>query len=88
MTNDDRDTLLMNLSVSQGVANERLKEIKEDLKEHMARTAQNEVLIRMVEEKQSKDIAYVRKHIYWVQGAIALLGLAATVLGIISKLNP
>lgn len=45
--------------------------IKVDLAEHIKRTHQNEI-----------KIDFVQRHVYYVQGAIAFIGLMATALGI------
>ena len=75
-----RDKLLIEIHASQAASNIQIVEIKDDLKAHMRRTHQNEVLIKQVEDKQSADINYVKKHIYYVQGALALLGIIGTIL--------
>ena len=83
MDQDFRDKLLMDLSGTQQAMTVQITEIKEDLKEHIKRSNQNEILIRNVESKQAEDISYVKKHIYLVQGAIGLLGIIATAVGVL-----
>jgi biopolymer transport protein ExbB/TolQ len=50
------------------------------LEEHMRRTEANERAIEMLAE----DLKPIRKHVNMVQGAAALLGLIATIAGIIA----
>lgn len=75
-TLDESAKIIREMYAEQRAQSVQIGDIKEDLKEHMARSARNEVMIE-----------YVRKHIYFVQGGIALLGVIATIVAILSKLN-
>ena len=67
---------------------EEIVEIKIDLREHMARTSQNESMIEILK----RDLDPIKKHVSFVKGAAWMLGIAGTVLlalistGILKKL--
>jgi hypothetical protein len=54
-----------------------MQAVKVDLKEHMRRTAMNEVAIE-----------YNRKNIYLAQGAVALVGFLATIATVWNRIHP
>jgi hypothetical protein len=87
MDNKERDSLLLEISKDIASMQTDIVAIKDDLKDHMYRTEQNEDLIRMYDQKMTKDVDYVKKHIYFVQGALGLITLASLVLGILYKLG-
>lgn len=82
MDREFKEKLLLEIHAGQAVITESIKAIQEDLKEHMRRTDQNEVYIRNLEKTQIRDIQYVKKHIYYVQGALGLLAIIGTIAGI------
>lgn len=77
-----REKLLLEIHAGQAVMTESIKAIQEDIKEHIRRTDQNEMYIRNLEKVQIRDIQYVKKHIYYVQGALGLLAIIGTIAGI------
>ena len=87
MNAKDRDALLMELTKDMAVAATSITEIQKDLKEHMKRSHQNEVHIRMIETQQMKSDAYLRKHIFAVQVVIGLAALTGTAVSIASRLG-
>lgn len=76
MDNEFRDKMLLEIITNQATSKVLIDEIRIDLKEHMKRTAINE-----------ERIDYVKKHVYFVQGAIGLISLLALIATIISKLS-
>jgi hypothetical protein len=87
MDQNFKDQLLIDIATSQKAISVQIAEIKEDLKYHIKRTHQNEVLIKVTEEKLQKDISFVKKHVYFVQGAIGLMSFIAIVVTILARLN-
>lgn len=84
MDNDMRDDLLLKMWGEQKAASASLNEVKTDLKEHMKRTAQNEVLIQtvrdhvmMVEGNMSRDKSFVKGAVYIISALIALIAVVA-----------
>ncbi len=67
-----RDKMLIDVHARMAGTEVNIRDIKEDLRIHIKRSNQNEI-----------RIDYVRKHVFYVQGAIALLGIMATIAAII-----
>jgi hypothetical protein len=82
-----RDSLLIDLATSQKAIQVQLVDIKEDLKLHIKRTTQNEVMLKVVEEKLAKDIDVIKSHVSKVQGAMWLLGALAAALTLAYRLG-
>lgn len=78
-----KDKLLIDVATTQKAILVQMQDIKDDLKIHIKRSDQNEILIRQIEEKQARDINYVKKHIYFVQGALGLLSILSIIFGIL-----
>ena len=82
-----KDQLLIDIATNQKAISVQIVEIKEDLKEHMRRTAANEILIKVTEDKLQRDLSFVKKHVYLVQGAIGLMSFIAIIVTILSRLR-
>lgn len=87
MDNQFRDKLLLDLNANQKAMTVMMDEMKDDLKEHIKRSNQNELMIKQTEEKMYQEISFVKKHIYFVQGAVGLITILSVVVGLLIKLK-
>lgn len=87
MNQDYRDKLLIELSNTMAVNTALMSEVKEDLKEHMKRTHQNEIRVEAAEKQIQNTLHFVKKHIFAVQITVGLITFIGTALTILTKLG-
>lgn len=81
----DAVKILMEMNSKIASIETSIADIKEDLKDHMAKTEENELRIEMEVKDRTEDIYAIKKHIYMVRGAVGLLTIAGTVAGFLLK---
>ena len=72
----EHNKILLDIHSRIAVVETNIKDIKQDLKEHIKRTAQNEA-----------EIKYNRRHIAFAQGALAIVGALFTLIITLLKLG-
>lgn len=87
MDQEFRDKLLIELATSQKAIQVQLDDIKDDLKLHIKRSNQNEIMIQALEKKQLEDLSYVKKHIFAVQVIVGLISIVAAIVTIIARVK-
>lgn len=87
MDQEFRDKLLIELATSQRAIQVQLDDIKDDLKIHIKRSNQNEIMIQALEKKQLEDLSYVKKHIFAVQVIVGLISIVAAIVTIIARVK-
>lgn len=70
-TTKELNRLLREIAVKQGQIEVCVEDIRRDVRQHMADT-------RSTKQVHDKEIAWLKKHIYIAQGAIALIGVLST----------
>lgn len=79
--------LLINIHKEIGIVQSDIAKIEADLREHMRRTAIAESRIEATERALSKKIEGLQRGHYMVQGALALIAIIGTLVGIWAKLH-
>lgn len=87
MDSNFKEKLLLDLAATQKAMCVQIEEIKQDLKEHIKRSNQNELLIQALDKKQVEDLSYVKKHIFAVQVVAGSFSLVAIILTILDRLK-